>query len=622
MSEQKVSSPFRYEGYTTRTHRSCTRHSTYIKMSDGAQIAADIYLPESYLGSGATPTRFPVIFVFSPYNRANLNPETGDVDPINFKTLFVFGGTHVPADPEDNVGFPHHGYACVVADTRGHGASIGTNPLSFGWRYQKDAGEVVDWIGQQDWCDGNVGMIGASHVAWTQLAAASCRPRALKAIMPAVVPLDAFTGQYYPGGIYMQGFIEGKSGTADASQANRRKWICAPVENEAVPENAGNFGNVLKGSFDYEAAPFIDTRATTGESARDLLANMLLPISQSGVAIYHLGAWFDAFVRGTCELFATLQPTNASRMAIYPGFHGLHSGFMYEHCGVSEPDTFTERRRFFDRYLRGIRNGIDTEPPVLIHVMNGEGWRQEAEWPLAREVRTTFFLSDDKGLKTQPEGAGTDKYDIRLDHDRRYGTNRSSRWSGLGGSTFPRGMPDMTEQDISSLTYTSSVLGEDVEVTGHPIARLFVACDADDADMFVFLEDVDPDGCPLLVTEGQLRAGFARLHDPDEITDTGIAIQPRLPWHGYRKADYHPDIFSGGTTVELVIDLLPTSWIFRAGHAIRLSVACANWPDFALNPVLSPQNDPGAPSNRLASIYLKRGLPHPSALDLPIIPRT
>ena len=50
-----------------------------------------------------------------------------------------------------------------------------------------------------------------------------------------------------------------------------------------------------------------------------------------------------------------------------------------------------EKLRFFDRYVRGIRNGFEREPPVLIYVM-GKGWRREDEWPLRRARRLAMSL--------------------------------------------------------------------------------------------------------------------------------------------------------------------------------------------------------------------------------------
>ncbi len=100
----------------------------------------------------------------------------------------------------------------------------------------------------------------------------------------------------------------------------------------------------------------------------------------------------------------------------------------------------------------------------------------------------------------------------------------------------------------------------DTEITGHPILHLFVSSTAPDGDFFVYLEDVDENGEALLVTEGQLRAGFAVLRNNDKMIlagTKGIDVKPELPWHGFEKNDWNPEVFANDAVVELVIDYFP-----------------------------------------------------------------
>jgi predicted acyl esterase len=141
-----ISRPFEYSGFSEPQFDRYVRSSTYVEMSDGAKIAADLYLPDGYVGPGEAPTEFPVIVNFMPYLRALIDPVTGKAVP------------HILSRPGEQCGDYHkYGYALVIADTRTHGASTGPAALVFGWRYQQDAGELIDWIDRQDWCDGNVG---------------------------------------------------------------------------------------------------------------------------------------------------------------------------------------------------------------------------------------------------------------------------------------------------------------------------------------------------------------------------------------------------------------------------------------------------------------------------------
>ena len=99
-----------------------------------------------------------------------------------------------------------------------------------------------------------------------------------------------------------------------------------------------------------------------------------------------------------------------------------------------------------------------------------------------------------------------------------------------------------------------------------------------------------------------------------------IEVLPDLPWHGFLKADYVDGIFANGKKVELVIDLLPTSWVFKKGHKIRVSIAGADWPTFQLHPELSPTNNPTDQNNIAPTITVYRDAKHPSRIKLPIIP--
>jgi len=608
------SAPFTYSGFGRPSFTGHRRTSTYAAMSDGAQLAVDVYLPTGHCGEEAAPERFPVVFVFTPYGRAWHHKKTGELRVHN---LGLVG--------ENVVEYCTYGYALVIADTRGHGASKGRGSPVFGKRYQKDAGEMLDWIAAQQWCDGNIGMAGCSHHGWTQLAAAAQGRPPLKAIMPSGVPLEGWTGLLFPGGIRLLSYQTGQGLSEHIRNYLRPSgdWVVAPVLDEKGDELLAGETAEESGPNDYgwKQAPFIDTAASDGETGRDILANVAGAIYASRAAFYHVGAWYDAFPRGTTELYCTHRATNPSRLIMWPGYHLMNDWFPEDYFGEVAPNFVPERLRFFDRYLKGIDTGIDREPEVLIFVINGGGWRQEREWPLAREQRKMLYLTGDHRLDASLAGEGADAFKVDLAHDRRYGPDLSSRWTALFGVPI-QGLPDMTAKDAESLVYTSSSLQEDAEVTGHPIVRLWVSSTAPDGDFFIFLEDVDATGRSLLVTEGQLRAGFAGLHDPNTMTDTGVDVQPKLPWHGYEKADYRGDILAKGAVVELVIDLAPVSWVFRAGHRLRIAITGANYPDFALHPRLSPANDPSAPDNIVPTITVHRGMAHPSSIDLPVVPRT
>jgi putative CocE/NonD family hydrolase len=186
----------------------------------------------------------------------------------------------------------------------------------------------------------------------------------------------------------------------------------------------------------------------------------------------------------------------------------------------------------------------------------------------------------------------------------------------------PEGPPIRTELDRKAQVYTSVPLDQDTRVLGHPIVHLWASSTANDGDFFFYLEDVAPDGQATLVSEYGHRAGFATLRNNDEIIphNPGIDVKPDLPWHGFKAAEYQPRIFAGGHVAEIVTALYPTGWLFKKGHAIRLSITAADWPTFSLHPALAPSNRPDDPKTIVPTITFHWGGARASYVELPVVP--
>jgi putative CocE/NonD family hydrolase len=646
--------PFAYTDTQNPVYSSLKISSDYAPMSDGTKLAVDIYLPSDRIGTTADQNCFPVILQYTPYGRSEINPETGKVYDLTTYKVAQY--------------FTSFGYAMVVADIRGTGASSGWL-LDCMPQLAVDGKELVDWLARQTWCDGNVGMSGSSYVGWSQWATASQRPEALKCIAPAVVYLDLYSASY-PGGIFGQGYIQGW--TNEVYKMRQNSYLpdehilpSKPVVDEdgdgeladEVPVDKNGNGRFLDDGFppsyrdgqprtdhvyfkatqdheeNYDLTAlsgdllFRDASFPLGYSCYDLSpASRLKDIMESDIPIYHFGGWFDAYVLGTWRLFCTLDRSNPQKIVMFPGYHDYTGGAFFRYLGLNRDavgkQVFLEHRRFFDRYLKGIDNGIDREPPISIYVMNGEGWRFEHEWPLDRQVETRYYLDGGRRLSTAQQQDGTDTYNADYTHSSKYGRDQGNRWLSSYGVT-PRSLPIRTDKESQCLVYTSAAMSEDVEVTGHPIVDLWVSSTEDYGDFYIYLEDVDEKGESLLVTEGRLRAEFATLYDNDAILPpgTGIDIKPDLPWHGYDKDQYVDRPFADGKVVELRFDCLPISWVFRAGHSIRVSLACADWPTFRLHEKLCPSNDPGAGDNKVPTVTIYHDSARPSHVILPIIPK-
>jgi putative CocE/NonD family hydrolase len=313
-----------------------------------------------------------------------------------------------------------------------------------------------------------------------------------------------------------------------------------------------------------------------------------------------INGWYDIYARDNFMIYANL--TVPRRLLVRPTDHS--------EIEAPGPDLnyAAEAHRWFDYWLRGIDNGIMAEPPIhyyLQGVDKKEAWQSTDVWPLKRQEMTPFYLGAgatggissindgalDPSPRTAPEASDTYTVDYSTT------TGKKPHWSALASN---HEYPDMRSNDSRALTYTTPPLRAALQVTGHPIAHVWVSSDAPDLDLFAYLEEVDENGNSTYITQGSLRASH-RLLSPCPFDNLG------LPWRNHFQSELMP--LPAGEPVELVFDLLPTSYLFSKGKSIRIAIAFADAGNFD-TPVLNP-----APR-----ILLWKGNNQPSFIDLPVIP--
>jgi uncharacterized protein len=641
MTELSQAGPHPYVPVPARAaeYSAWQRHSGFVPMADGTGLAITWYLP----AKGPAAQRFPVLLWYMPGHRESIDPRTGEIRPGMDVAELEF--------------FTARGYAVAVAEMRGSGASFGFRQIDRGPQIGRDGRDLVNWIAAQAWSDGNVGMIGASFQGFSQFATAAEKPAALKAIFPEIAGFDDYTSLYYPGGILNVAI--GRVAYAAMGQDDRNEFDPAgrpprlpsmPVVDEdgdgefadEIPQYRGGRsfvddaptyadGAVRQGLFhratlEHRAngiltadrigkAPFRDSLLdASGIRYRDLDPGLRADrIASAGIAVYNRGGWFDYHARDTTQWFGTLAGHTPTRLMMAPTAHASlprrpedNAYLVHFGDGQTRNDlVLAEKLRFFDRYVRGVRNGFEREPPVLIYVV-GQGWRQEDEWPLRRARRLSLSLDAGGTLVEGRVAAGVDGW--RVDPLANSLSQGANRWNyGIASAKAPMSL-DATR--ARRLEYTSAALLAPREVTGHPIVNIQLSASAATADVYAYLEDVAPDGSSLLVSEGQLRADFHRLKPAQDIADPAarLRVRPALPYHGFEKADLDPQPLTRGRSVKLRFDLMPVAWVFAAGHRIRLSLAGADDGSFEAS---------AAAANSTWQIH--RG-PGGSVLELPVIP--
>jgi len=204
-SRPKVMSQFgQYWGYSAELYDGSERRSEYLTLENGTRLAYDLILPAQAGVPAEAP--LPLLLNYTPYLRTfTIFDEGGNLlleelydlkwyekAMLRFRRM-VYGRGHL-MDPVFRTPWLermlHHGYAVLVVERPGTGASFGTMDPSFEVG-ASEVNEILDWIAAQRWCDGNIGMFGDSWQAMIQFAAASTGNPHLKAILPFRAPSTA-----------------------------------------------------------------------------------------------------------------------------------------------------------------------------------------------------------------------------------------------------------------------------------------------------------------------------------------------------------------------------------------------------------------------------------------------
>ncbi len=578
----KVSKFGLYSGYSETQYDNWTRTSQYVEVRDGTKLAVDIFRPSD---NGVDPVEVPLPVVFSAerYVRATYSA-TGIKTTLD---AYPYVATLL-----------QHGYVVAAADVRGTGASYGVFSGGTDMTEAYDLYDLTEWFAAQPWCDGNVGMYGASYRGNNQYWAAMTAPPHLRCLFPEVAPFDGYYSGN-PNGIFWDLYLKQWQLRIKALDMNEYH-ITVPVDGDSGTMLAEALAQHALNVDTYEVAkhmlyrngwiPVTDqaVSASCGDTYLDL-------VQASGIPAYHWSGWFDYFVFNQPTWFPNLdQP---QKMAIGPWVHTDRYG---------ETDlAAVEHLRWYDYWLKGIDNGIMKEAPVnyfTLGASEGREWRSASDWPVPGMRATEYYfgagssgsvdsLNDGKLSTRAPSSStGQDVYTVE-----NFTLPLVDRWSA---TTMESLNVDWTALDNVSLTYTTAPLKTDTRITGYPVAHLWVSCNVTDADFFVYLEEIDENGVSTNVSDGLLRASRRSVNEPPW-DDLG------LPWHRSYSGDVEP--LPVGEPVELQIALAPVSNIFDKGHRIRVTVTCTDYADMFDTP-----REPGA------EITMCRDKDHASYISLPL----
>jgi len=572
-----------------------------IKMRDGVSLYSDLFIPE---GNG----KYPVLLQRTPYNRTSPFARSMSLDSIAAALS---------------------GYVVMVQDCRGRFESEGefhpfVNEINDGY-------DTIEWIANQDWCDGNVGMFGGSYVGATQWLAAMSQPPALKAITPGITASNYHEGWTYQGGAFELDFNLSWSliHLVSANYENLVNNFGAPPDKiEELTDMADRLMDEyshlslkdwpgLKGIGDFYY------RWLEHPEYDDYWKSIAIEEHYNNIDVpaLSIGGWFDIFMGGTIKNYTGMSENGKTSNArsnqklligpwvhpgMLPGFPGVTVGEEYfgirSYSGVI--DMHGILLKFFDHHLKGIQNGLSDEKPINIFVMGENVWREESEWPLLRAVNTNYYMSSNgnansrngDGLLTTNPSDNIDTDTFTYDPQFPVPTKGGGLccYDSLGGA----GSFDQSDVELRNdvLVFSTPILDKDVEVTGPIIVKLYASTSGKDTDFTAKLVDVYPDD-----------------EKATNLTDSIIRARYR---NGTKKAD----LLTPNEVYEYTIDLLSTSNVFKKGHKIRIDISSSNFPSFDRN--LNTGGTIGEETDFIkATQIVYHNNKYPSHVILPIVPR-
>jgi putative CocE/NonD family hydrolase len=315
------------------------------------------------------------------------------------------------------------------------------------------------------------------------------------------------------------------------------------------------------------------------------------------------GGWFDNYAESDLDAFSRMALDHKT-IETWIGPWSHNPAYKFPTADFGKAAQVSMRLKQVDWFDKWTRHPDAHEAPLLhLFVMGPDVWREEHEWPLARTHYTPLYLVSEGKANTIQGDGGLRWQPVFKSKADNFTYDPKDPVPTNGGSicceptVFPPGPLDQrsVEARPDVLVYTSPALSEDVEVTGPVRTILYVSTSVNDTDFTAKLVDVQPDGRPLMVTEG-----IQRMR--------------------YRLSLEKPVLVKRNEAYQISVDTGVTSYVFAPGHRIRVEVSSSNFPRFDRN-----LNSAGFNADQTKMIKAKQVVYHekgyPSAIILPVIPR-
>ena len=607
-----------------------------VETRDGVDLATDVYQPARPDSGEPIEAPMPALLVRTPYDKRE-------------------------RDRVENQGrwYARRGYVVAIQDVRGRYGSDGEFALFT--NEAEDGADTVEWLANRAYCDGRVGTMRTSYMAWVQNALATQDPEGLSAMFVNQGGANAWEATVRHNGAFELRWLTwmltfGMEGAERClNDPDLRRALVNLDTRDLLAEEP-----VVRGQSPLRYLPNAEqslfeylTSEGTSDHWDDPSINFAAHYEEmADVPSVYAGAWYDSYTKATVDNFEALADRTESDhfLIMRPWTHGGQSTWTRTFSGEADfgaaarVQYLETRLTFFDHYLKG--KGTWEKPRIQYFQMgtgsgartaegrlaHGGEWKQGEGWPPSNTSDETYYVHDDGMLSTHRPQATDSSTSYEFDPKNpipTIGGNCSSYYyfepreesieelpvadrhklsiTGRGGfdqrtrpDTFGADPPyGPLEHRSDVLTFRTPPLSEPVTIAGPITVRLFAETDAPDTDFTAKLIDEYP-------PSGAFPVGFA-LNLSDSIC--------RGRYRGYRR---EPDLLTPGEVHEFVMEPYPTANTFKQGHRIRLDVSSSNYPRYDVN------HNTGGPlygdrEYRIATNTVYHDEERPSHVELPIV---
>lgn len=499
-----------------------------VELSDGIILKADVYLPDS-------TNSYPVILMRTPYGKFQRE-----------KDGRMWAGKN---------------YVAVIQDTRGKWESEGEFYPFF--NELNDGLETIDWIEDQEWCNGEIGMFGTSYSGFSALVLAAHGHPALKSIF------------ILSGWLNESDII--RPGGANHHMLNLA-WMLHEFTQTKRSLKEYNFDELfsyLPIKDVFESIGITETPWDTRALLKELNKLKNLSAAEMSIPVFTMSGWYDFVLNASLNVYNELRNNHPqNKLLVGPWGHDQAINDQYQVGDVNFEQTAKMGRSklnnlitdWFDFTIKKKQNSLENMADAELFLMGENKWEEFDEFPSPELTQKTFYVSsagnantsngDGRLIKSKSTNEMSDQF--MFDPN-----NPVPTYGGANFHFFPHllGIRDQSEIENRAdvLVYTSDKLKDDLTILGEIKVELFASTEGKDTDFTAKLVEVNKDGYAGIITEG-----IVRLSRRNKVNQKEKIISGKI---------YKAEIDLGFTGVTI-----------KKGNRIRLEISSSNFPKYDRNP--------------------------------------